>query len=209
MNSLKPLAVLFASVAFAAQGYAADAPIKRLHDTDHDVIHLNDGHDVQLPHCTDAKGNRVRFSMIAKGAADGTYGPSGTGWSIFSTFLPNRGAEVRMTQDFLDLPYQTAQFAAELECSHHEHGDIYQTFMNTVQGLPTKGSSREMVLRADCDGVKSVRDKYGFTPDDIRKAFAPFPAAPPDHPPTSERLEKALVCYSEPPAAMAKPLSPG
>jgi hypothetical protein len=52
---------------------------------------------------------------------------------------------------------------------------------------------------ADCIAIQRVRDKYNFTAADIKAAFAPFPANPPDHPPTAERLEKALACYGKGP----------
>lgn len=189
----RTLAVIFlaASAATAqAQGLTRGANA--------DTLTLNDGARVAIPHCEDAQGRRVRFTMTRGGAA-APMQPSSGGWSIVSVFTPVNGPQVLMTPDFLAMPYETAQFTVEHECHHHASGDLYSAYMAALTG----GAAPDvlnMEFRADCAAAAAVRDKFGFTADDIRAAFKPFPQhnGTATHPATAERVRRAISCLSAP-----------
>jgi hypothetical protein len=109
------------------------------------------------------------------------------------------GPQVLMSPDFLDMPYETAQFTVEHECHHHASGDLYKVFMDSITGGPPPDVLR-MEHDADCAAAQAVRDKYAFTAEDLRAAFKPFPNhnGTATHPATAERLKRSIACLSGP-----------
>lgn len=163
-----------------------------------DTLTLNDGRAVTIPHCEDAQGRRVRFSLTRGGAAAPMQASPGP-WSIVSIFTPVNGPQVLMTPEFLAMPYETAQFTVEHECHHHASGDLHTAYMSALTG----GGPPDVLTMeydADCAAARAVRDKYGFTADDIRAAFAPFPQhnGTATHPATAERVKRAIGCLASP-----------
>lgn len=164
-----------------------------------DRLMLNNGDVVNLPACKDPQGHVVRYEMQRSGRQITMRGEDSAQWTILSIFTPLAGAKVLMHPSLLDLPRQTVQFVVEHECHHHEAGDVYDNFIETVMGTRT-ANPHDLEYAADCAAAVAVRDKYGYTADDLRVAFGPFPAndRSPTHPPTAQRVERAIACLNNP-----------
>lgn len=190
---MKKLAALF----LVASATAAQAQgIER--GPDADKLILNNGREVVIPHCEDQQGRRVRFVMDRSRGGMPNQVSSGP-WSILSVFTPLTGPQVLVGPGFLTMPYETAQFTVEHECHHHASGDMFAVFMNSLTGAPVP-SVHDMEFSADCAAAKAVRDKYGFSNDDLRAAFRSFPQhnGTATHPATAERLKRSMACLSAP-----------
>ena len=191
---MKKLAAIFLLASSAA---TAQVPgLERGVDTDR--LTLNNGRQVVIPHCKDDQGRQVRFVLNRNSGSVPTQAATGP-WSIVSIFTPVTGPQVLMAPDFLDMPYETAQFTVEHECHHHISGDLYQVFLSSLNGGPLL-DVLSMENRADCAAAKAVRDKYNFTADDLRAAFKPFPShnGSATHPATAERVKRSIACLSAP-----------
>jgi hypothetical protein len=147
----------------------------------HDILTLNDGARITIPVCRDAQGRMQADSGR---------------WSIVSVFTPVSGPQVLMGPDLLSLPRQTVQFVVEHECHHHASGDVFRQFMEAVNPAGQPLPVHQMEYDADCTAAARVRDLYGYTADDLRVAFSVFPPHEnsPTHPPTAQRLQRAMAC---------------
>lgn len=194
MKALTAVAVLFAAFASAAAAQGKGAIIRGQGDNP-DTLIMNNGDKVYLPHCRDHRGIKVRFAVTnayeyTQNAGAQDYGAR---YSIEST----AGPQVRMSPGILNLPTSSVQFAVEHECYHHQSGDVFQSFMDSVVPGRYPESYSRLELDADCAAAQSVRDKFGYNADDIREALAIYPEKAPNHPPRAERVARALTCFSE------------
>lgn len=197
---MKTLAALF----LAAGTLAAEAQtpgLQRGGANGNDKLVLNNGEEVVLPRCVDPKGTKVRYVMARRENEQlMPGGPLYNQWSILAAYQPKDGPQILMRPSLLDLPRQTLQFVVEHECAHHTSGDILGQFVNTYKPGTYKHDPHAMEYQSDCTAAKAVEQKFGYKADDIRVAFSVFPPHDnsPTHPPTAERVKRAIACIANP-----------
>ena len=197
---MKKLAALF----LVASTFTAEAQTPGLHrggTNGNDKLVTNNGEEIILPRCVDPNGTNVRYVM-ARRENDQLMpgGPLANRWSILAAYLPQGGPQIMMRPSLLDLPRQTLQFVAEHECAHHESGDILGQYINTYKPGTHQHDPHGSEYASDCAAAKAVEQKFGYKADDIRVAFSVFPphANSPTHPPTAERVKRAIACMANP-----------
>lgn len=198
MKMLPAAAMLFTAFALATAAQA-HGPIARGQGDAPDIMTMNNGDSVYLPDCRDHRGIKVRFAVTnayeyTQNAGAQDYGAR---YSIESTASPQTGPQVRMSPGILNLPTSSVQFAVEHECYHHQSGDVFQSFMDSVVPGRYPESYSRLELDADCAAAQRMRDKFGYNADDIREALAIYPEKTPNHPPRADRVARALACFSE------------
>lgn len=184
---LNPAALALATL-FAASAQAQD--LRR--DPQGDILTTQDGTEIRLPVCHDSEGAKVRFQLRTRGNP-----MDPLVWEALSTFAPMSGPLIQFGPGMLTQKPSVINFIAEHECAHHQRGHIRALYMAHVRGTKTQ-DPHPLELQADCDAVARVRDKHGYGPEELAEVFAAFPPHEQSqtHPPTAERLRRAIACLA-------------